>query len=245
MDNKLCVTIKGVNIPYVIRSYKNSKHIKIYFKDGLVKITKPIRINKSLALQFLFENENEVYNNYLKSLAAAERKKKKWQNDELILYKGSYYTICRENIECKRINLCIDEKSKIFKLIIPNGIKEEDLKRRVDTLVKSQFKLKTNEIIKEYLEYWSMKMQIEYSSFTIKDTIGRYGSCIPSKKALQFSSRLIMLPKKAVEAIVVHELSHIIYKNHDKNFYGLVQKYIPNYKEIDKWLKENSNQIYI
>ena len=35
------------------------------------------------------------------------------------------------------------------------------------------------------------------------------------------------------------------YKNHNKDFYGLVEKYIPNYKEIDRWLKNNSNQIYI
>ena len=52
-----------------------------------------------------------------------------------------------------------------------------------------------------------------------------------------------MLPQEAVDAIVVHELSHIVYKNHDKDFYGLVQKYIPNYKEIDKWLNLCINEL--
>ncbi len=245
MDNILYVTIKNVKIPYIIKSYKKSKHIKIYFKDGLVKITKPIRVSKTIAMKFLFENENEVYNNYFKSLAAAERKTKRWRNDDLVLYKGKYYTVCRETADRKNVKLFIDDEHSKFKIKVPITIDEDALKKRVDTLVKAQFKKNTNEMIKEKLKYWSNEMHISYSTFEIKDTIGRYGCCIPSKKALQFSSRLIMLPKEEVDAIVVHELSHIVYKNHDKKFYELVQKYIPNYKEIDKWLKENSNQIYI
>ena len=72
-----------------------------------------------------------------------------------------------------------------------------------------------------------------------------YGSCIPSKKILHFSNRLIMLPEDKVDAIIVHELCHIIHSNHNKEFYELVKKYIPNYDEIDKWLKENSKMIMI
>ena len=71
------------------------------------------------------------------------------------------------------------------------------------------------------------------------------GSCIPSKKILHFSNRLIMLPEDKVDAIIVHELCHIIHSNHSKNFYELVKKYIPNYDEINKWLKENSKAILI
>ena len=72
----------------------------------------------------------------------------------------------------------------------------------------------------------------------VRDATTRYGSCMPSKKNLYFSSRLIMLPDDKVDAIIVHELCHMKYKYHDKQFYDLVATYIPNYKEIDKWLKQ-------
>ena len=52
-----------------------------------------------------------------------------------------------------------------------------------------------------------------------------------------------MLPEKAIDAVIVHELCHIIHPNHSKNFYELVEKYIPNYKEIDKYLKRNNKLI--
>ena len=66
---------------------------------------------------------------------------------------------------------------------------------------------------------------------------------MPSKKNVYFSSRLIMLPEDKVDAIIVHELCHMKYKNHNKQFYDLVEKYISNYKEIDKWLNKNGKNI--
>ncbi len=245
MANVSKMTINNLNIPYVIRSYKTSKHIKIYFKDGMLKITKPTRVSKENAMKFVYENEKLVYENYLKSLYSLKGKIKQWKNGEEILYKGEQYTIFRKKDNRKNIKLYINEYERKFEIQVPDNISEEDLKRRVDALVKKQFKQKTEEMISTNLPCWSKKMKLDYSSFVIKDTIGRYGSCIPSKKALQFSSRLIMLPKEEVDAIIVHELAHILYKYHDKNFYNLVQKYLPNYKEIDRWLKDNSNQIYI
>lgn len=52
-----------------------------------------------------------------------------------------------------------------------------------------------------------------------------------------------MLPEYVIDAIIVHELCHLKYKNHSKEFYELVSKYIPNYKDIDKWLKINGKII--
>ena len=66
---------------------------------------------------------------------------------------------------------------------------------------------------------------------------------MPSKKNLYFSSRLVMLPEDKIDAIIVHELCHMKHKNHNEEFYDLVGKYIPNYKEIDKWLKINGRNI--
>lgn len=98
-------------------------------------------------------------------------------------------------------------------------------------------------LIAKRLPYWSEITQIGYNEVKVRDAITRYGSCMPSKKNLYFSSRLIMLPEDKVDAIIVHELCHMKHKNHNKEFYELVAKYIPNYKEIDKWLKENGKII--
>ena len=113
----------------------------------------------------------------------------------------------------------------------------------MDKLIKKIFKSNTEVLIAEKLPYWSKITQIDYNEVKVRDATTRYGSCMPNKKNLYFSSRLIMLPEDKVDAIFVHELCHMKHKNHNKEFYDLVERYIPNYKEIDKWLKVNGQMI--
>lgn len=245
MENNLYITIDNIEIPYVIKSYKKSKHIKIFFKDGIVKVTKPTWINKEVAIKFLMENRDSVYVGYLKSLQNKKQKTKLWVDNEKIMYRGEIYTVQRKVASCKKIKLDVNEHEEKFIITVPENVEECEIKEKVDKLVKKHLKAQTEGIIEEALEYWSNVMKIPYNTFVVKDTISRYGSCVPKTKALQFSSRLAMLPQREIDAIVVHELSHIIHKNHNKDFYNLVGEYIPDYKEIDKWLKSNSNQMYI
>ena len=46
------------------------------------------------------------------------------------------------------------------------------------------------------------------------------------------------LPVNIIEYVVVHELAHIEEKNHSKNFWALVEEFLPNYKAVVKELRE-------
>lgn len=64
----------------------------------------------------------------------------------------------------------------------------------------------------------------------------RYGSC-SGKNSLCFSCYLMASPEEAVDAVVVHELAHIVHKNHGPQFYALVEQYLPDYQARRKQLK--------
>ena len=115
----------------------------------------------------------------------------------------------------------------------------------IDKYVKRFLCIKTKEYLENRLPYWSKKMKMDYKEYKVGDATSKYGSCIPAKKILHFSNRLIMLPEDKIDAIIVHELSHMTYANHSDKFYNLVQEYIPNYFEIDKWLKKNVKKVMI
>ncbi|KXS43593.1 MAG: putative metal-dependent hydrolase [Candidatus Frackibacter sp. T328-2] len=54
-----------------------------------------------------------------------------------------------------------------------------------------------------------------------------------------------MAPMSVVDYIVVHELVHLKYPNHSKDFWDLVGTIIPNYKEKQEWLRINGDQLNI
>ena len=152
-------------------------------------------------------------------------------------------TIIRKTTSKKRINIDIQLEVRQIEITVPENIEQEIIKINVDKAIKILLKRNTEIIIHNRLPHWSKITGFEYNQVKVRDATTRYGSCMPTKKNLYFSSRLIMLPENIIDAIIVHELCHMKYKNHNKEFYDLVAKYIPNYKEIDKWLKKNGKII--
>lgn len=241
---KMVLEIKDKKVNTIIRSYGNTKNIKMYFNGVILNISKPKRINNKKILEIVKQNEEEIYSKYLEINRLNSDEIKHWITGEKILYRGKYYEIKRKKSENNKIKIFIDNDNLIFDICIPrNIIDEEIIKYNVDKIMKKIFKEETEKLLQNKLKYWKEITKIEYTSFNVRDAKSKYGSCKPLTRQLYFSSRLIMLPEDVINAIIVHELYHIIYKNHSKKFYDLVKKFIPNYDEIDKWLKKNSKEI--
>ena len=222
------IKIKELEIPINIKNYPNSKSVKVYFKGNVLNVTKPTRLSTKRML--------EIVSSEVKSV-------KQWENEEKIFYKGKEFDIVREYTKKLEINVKIEEENKRFIIIVPENIDQEVIKKSVDKVIKKIFKNNTEILIAKRLPYWAEITGLKYNEVKIRDAITRYGSCMPNKRNLYFSSRLIMLPMDKVDAIIVHELCHIKYKYHNNDFYNLAEKYISNYIEIDKWLKKNGDNI--
>lgn len=91
-------------------------------------------------------------------------------------------------------------------------------------------------VLPKKTEYWSKIMGLSPSYVKITSAEKRYGSC-NSKNGICYSYRLAAYPEKAMDYVVIHELAHIKYKNHGKEFYSLIEKYMPDYKEAEKILR--------
>ena len=235
--------IKDIEIPIDIKIYKNSKSVKIYFKGNTLKVTKPKRVAINIVMNILKKEEEKLYSKYIKILDSKVSSAKQWNTGETFYYKGKEFDIIRKIQKENKAFVNLDIVQNKLIIVVPEGINQQQLKNRVDKLIKQLLKTNTELIIKERLPYWSKITQISYNQVKIRDAITRYGSCMPDKKNLYFSSRLIMLPENIVDAIIVHELCHMKYKYHNTDFYNLVSTFIPNYKEIDKWLKINGKMI--
>ncbi len=83
-----------------------------------------------------------------------------------------------------------------------------------------------------------------HRSIKITSAKKRFGSCSPNG-SLNFSWRLMMAPLNIIDYVVVHELVHIEERNHSKNFWNKVRIILPDYKQSEKWLKDNSQLLTI
>lgn len=145
-----------------------------------------------------------------------------------------------------RVNITIAEKFVNEKRNwIENSLlkmKEKVEKRGISILPKgskkglSENKDKTLELVNKKLLFWNNYYNFVWKNVSIKNTSTRWGSC--SKKGnLNFNYRILFLSETLADYLIVHELCHLKEMNHSAKFWKLVEKTIPNYKDLRKELK--------
>ncbi len=78
----------------------------------------------------------------------------------------------------------------------------------------------------------------DFNNLYIRNSSRRWGSCSVLKN-LNFSFRLAWVPIELLDYVVAHEVAHLVYMNHSKAFWALVERMDKHYKkhrkELRKW----------
>jgi predicted metal-dependent hydrolase len=128
-----------------------------------------------------------------------------------------------------RIN-SIDKQNQIIKTL--------DIENSKITIIKN----KAQEILNEELEIWSSITGLRFTTCKVTSAKSIWGSC-NAKNEIRLNWRLLLVPKECREYVMVHELAHIIHKNHSKNFWNKVEEFYPEYKKYRLILK-NYGQLF-
>ena len=105
-----------------------------------------------------------------------------------------------------------------------------------DDEMKKRLRAEAKETIPALVEKYAEIMGVNPAGVKITDAKKRFGSC-SGKNSLCFSLRLMAYPPEAVEYVVVHELAHIRHKNHSREFYAFIERFIPDYRQRVKLLR--------
>ena len=117
-----------------------------------------------------------------------------------------------------------------------NAKKEQLEKYSVSAEEEAVLKEKALPYLTERTEHFAKIMGVKPTGIKITSAKKRFGSC-SARNSICYFWRLMKYPPEAIDYVVVHELAHIVHKNHGANFYGFIAKYMPDYKNREKLLK--------
>ncbi len=76
-----------------------------------------------------------------------------------------------------------------------------------------------------------------YNQVRIKHNVSNWGSC-SVKKNINLNLNLMRLPAELRDYVMLHELCHLKYMNHGKEFHALLESICPNHKELRRQLRD-------
>jgi predicted metal-dependent hydrolase len=97
------------------------------------------------------------------------------------------------------------------------------------------------EWVPQRVQFLKGRVGVESGPIEIRDIGFRWGSCTEKGK-LFFHWRLILLPPKIIDYLILHELVHIHEHNHSPTFYGRLRCASPDYEDHEEWLRCNGDK---
>ena len=149
-----------------------------------------------------------------------------------ILYLGKkYYTEVYFNDSISETK--IEFNHSRFKITTSGKNTQSDIQLALDAF----FHEKAAGKITPRVEQWSEKTGIKYGLLHFRKQSKRWGSCTPSNNIV-INTEAIKLPFSLIDYLIVHELCHVKYKDHSKDFWAEVGKHRRNWKELDEKMME-------
>ena len=115
-----------------------------------------------------------------------------------------------------------------FRMIVPEGLKGEERQQRIRRAIVGWYRVRAAERLPRVAARWGPRVgQAGMPLILVRDQSQRWGSCSPDG-TLRFNWRTMMLPPALTEYVVVHELVHLVHRNHSSDFWDMVSKAMPD-----------------
>ena len=208
----------------IISSKRNKRLcMRIVPPDAQIKVSCPPRTPIKAVEKFVKENAIWIEKATAKVKVPTDSKSYLDGGNKFILFGLSYDIV---EVESNRYSLILGNENCI--LSSPKGVSREAKCNYLKAIMKDIIKKEIPPRIKKYEEIIGVKC----SGISYRFTKSRWGSCNHNTKRINFSVYAIQKPIEYLEYLVCHELLHIIYPNHGKEFHAHLQSILPNAEEL-------------
>ena len=232
-----------VDINYQIVRSARRKTIGLQVKAGKVVVRAPTFVDEDYIRQLIKDKSvwlQAKINQQLLHLNAQSAMASVIGDGSVIWVAGKRKTLCVTYAGEAPIK---SNDSHVFISLPRIFVEQEDKQTRaIIKALETWFKAVAAEYLPKRIACLSEQTQLSYTSFKIRKYKARWGSC-NSRKELSFNYFLMMLPARVIDYVIIHELCHLKHLNHSRDFWQLVQHFLPSYQQDKIWLKQHQYQL--
>ena len=220
------MVLDGLPLKYQI-TFKNNKNTYFYFKkEGYIQINASRYQTHKDIFSFIKKNKDSFIKKYETIQANIIDKDTYYLAGEKYSKETSDLVKCIEidylNHIVKEPNISIDQLTILYKIM-----EKEMLFNKLANLKE------------KYLN--NGLVDINKVTFKTRYMQTRFGSCNPIKKAINVNLHLLKYDEKHLEYVFLHEIAHLVYQDHSKDYYMLLSKLSNNHKQLKKDLNNKFN----
>jgi predicted metal-dependent hydrolase len=216
----------GFQVEVTFKPIKNM-YLKVSRSTGKIRVSAPLKTTPKVVEQFVHSRAQWIKNHLSRKVKKVE--KLKYEDGELQRVFGVKTPLKIDYVN-KNIFAYLHNNSLVLK------VKEDYTADKRAKVVDDFYRKELKKMVAELIQKWEPKMGVKVKEFGIKKMKTRWGTCNVNDHRVWINLHLAKEEPEVIELVVVHEMVHLLERLHNKRFYALMEKFLPNYKELEKEL---------
>ncbi|MDF2610710.1 MAG: putative metal-dependent hydrolase [Lachnospiraceae bacterium] len=204
-----------------------------------IKVKAPVELTDDEVMEVVKKKSRWITAKLFEMREIENRKyHRQYVNGESFTYMGRNYSLqLVDDITLKKPEV------KLYrgKLYVKTPSRNEDV---IHKAIVKWYQEKAKEKIPDRVSYYEKFFVEKHGRIDIKDQKKRWGSCT-KEGDLAFNWKSIIAPANILDYIIVHELCHLRYMNHSKEFWEMLGRVLPDYESRKEWLMNNGMKLEV
>lgn len=160
------------------------------------------------------------------------------QPDKSLVSGESFYLLGR-HYRLKIFEANYDAVDILDDKLILNCTFPEDIELKRSLLLKWYLK-KAADILTERFKFYAQNLNQKEVEVSVKKLTKRWGEFHPSKNLVVLNAELVVAPIECIDYVIIHELSHAVVLGHGAEFYNLLGRRLPRWRDLKNELEGHS-----
>ncbi len=230
---KYNLTLSGITIE-VERKKIKSIRLSVSPPDGRVRLSAPLFLKEEDINSFLASKTEWIKKHRESFVNNPQNKPYNYEDGEEHPYLGNFY-----RLEVINIKKTARAEFKDEKIILYAGEKTSKAERQ--KALENFYRKELNKLLPVVIAKWEVKAGVAVNDYGIKKMKTRWGTCNIRAKRIWLNLELAKRPLPVIEYIVLHEIVHLLERGHNKRFKSFMTRFMPEWKEYEKMLKQGIN----
>ena len=225
------ITVSNIKIDVVRKDIKNL-HLAVYPPTGRVRIATPLNVDDEAVRLFTISKLGWI-KKHIKSFANQAREtKREYVSGESHYVEGHRYLL--NVIYCNATPKVLIRNKKYIDLHVRLNSTVEQRER---VMVK-WYRQRLKERLPTLIEKWQAIIGVQAERWEVKRMKTKWGTCRRESKRICLNLELVKKPAHCLEYIIVHELVHLIERDHNAKFLAQMDKFMPQWRFYQKELNQ-------
>lgn len=212
---------------------KKVKNVTLKVKrDGSIHLTVPEAATDDY-IERVIDNKQDWIESQLKHFNEnyEKPKEKEMVSGESFRYLGKSYRL--------KIVQSNKEYVRLYRGYIEIHVKNKNNTAKKQELLKKWYQEKAKKKFAELVHEYEQIVKEEVNNIRVITMQTRWGSCNVESGNINLNLELIKKPRYCIEYVILHELAHLKYPNHSKQFWDYMSVHMPNWE----WRKNKLESI--